>query len=387
MKTLPRSILILLLALPGCFMGYDSRWGQAKAAQQHAAQAATPTDISAGDAGERPARARTMRVRVYATEGYAAQTLDWQRQVRDVFDDANGVLGPAVGVRLEPEGFASWDARESETQLRAAIAGLMAHDAGTDVDWVCGFIAGTPLVTESFHDIGMANELGRHLVVRARNVEEEAQVDKAFTLLDEDARAKLVKARRRHRAMALVLHEIGHTLGAMHDTDETSVMFPRYGARETGYREEDISLMKVALAHRGEPSRAPMAKEMLAVIGESDDARWVPQERDELVATLRSWTAAPPAAASSAAPPPDPALAALSDDDRASYTQALASLKAGDAAAAYSRARALFPKYPAVSPVQDLRCKIAMQSGAAFDVVRAECDPIMKLTTTASPSR
>jgi hypothetical protein len=381
MKT--RSLVWLALSLPvaGCFMGYDSRWGQAKAAQQHAAQAATPADISAdGDAP--PARARTMRVRVYATAGYAAQTLDWRRQVRDTFDDANGVLAPALGVRLEPEGFDAWDARGAEADLHAALGALEARDGATDVDWVCGFIAGMPMATDSFHDAGMGEELGRHLVVRARSVEAEAAVDKAFAGLDEDARERLVKARRRHRAMALVLHELGHTLGAIHDTDEESLMFPRYGTKAAAYREEDVALMKVGLAHRGEASRTTLAKDLLAVYEENGAARWLPAEREEMVGTLEKWgaPAAPPPATAAT---PDPALAALTDVDRALYAQAAAALKAGDAPAADLAARPLYDRYPGVAPVQDLRCKIAMQSGAAFDAVRAECDPIMKLTTGA----
>jgi predicted Zn-dependent protease len=42
--------------------------------------------------------------------------------------------------------------------------------------------------------------------------------------LDDEARDRIVRARRRHRAEAVFLHEIGHVLGALHETDPVSLM-------------------------------------------------------------------------------------------------------------------------------------------------------------------
>jgi hypothetical protein len=81
-------------------------------------------------------------------------------------------------------------------------------------------------------------------------------------------------------------------------------------------------------------------------------------------------------------PPAAPAdLAALGVPDRAAFDEATESLRAGQPREAWSRAKPLFTAYPDVATVQDLRCQIAMKLGLTWDEVKAQCDPLMKLTT------
>src|SRR5690349_2704849 len=86
---------VLAMMQSGCLIGYDSRWGQQKQAQQHYAEAQTPQKLKAerrGDADAARGRLRTMRVRLRATSTYAAQVVDWQRRFDDQLGIVNGVL-------------------------------------------------------------------------------------------------------------------------------------------------------------------------------------------------------------------------------------------------------------------------------------------------------
>ena len=66
--------VVLGLLLPGCFIGYDSRWGQQKQAQQHFAAAETPKALEVTPRGDNPPRAvRTMRLRLRTTPAAGRQ--------------------------------------------------------------------------------------------------------------------------------------------------------------------------------------------------------------------------------------------------------------------------------------------------------------------------
>jgi hypothetical protein len=84
-----------------------------------------------------------------------------------------------------------------------------------------------------------------------------------------------------------------------------------------------------------------------------------------------------------AAPPGDPSSAGptstVADADRAALDQAIAEERRGDAKAAWNTAKGLFSAYPEVTEVQDLRCRLARARGLAWDDVRVECGPLMRL--------
>ncbi len=82
----------------------------------------------------------------------------------------------------------------------------------------------------------MSNVPGKHLVLRATGAaEEKDDIDRAFDQLSVEDRAKLGRVRARHRATAVLLHELGHSLGALHVRDPQSLMSPAYDKRMTAY--------------------------------------------------------------------------------------------------------------------------------------------------------
>ncbi len=379
-------VAVISVALASCF--YDSQWGEAKRAQQRAAARATPTAISTSptDDGEPRATAKPIRVRVHATSLYAAQTVDWQRQVRDLVEDANRTLAASVGAKLDVVAMQSW-AAPPQTDLGATLAALAENDPATDVDLVVGMIGGVPRQTAQFHELGLAMVLGKHAVVRAAHREGEYDDIEKLDELSDEARQRLRRDRQRHRALAVFLHEIGHTLGALHERAAGSVMFPSYRPTMAGFSAHGAALMRIALAHRGEVDPRPRARDLIVRI-EASVEEWDARDRDDTLARLRPIAARPDAPVAPIAPVParpealdagsDDAIAVLSVADRATYARAHASLAKARIEEAWTTARPLFAAYPDVLAVQDMRCQLATlrASGAS---VKAECARMIEL--------
>jgi hypothetical protein len=384
------TLLVMLSALNACFMGYDSRWGESKRIQQHNAAAAAPaglratapSEASTADAPHPPA-ARTYRLRVYATAAYAAQILDWHRRATELIDDANRVLAPSIGAQLAIDGFR--DGFVEEQSLSASLNALRKTDDGHDVDWVIGLVGGLPRTTQSFHELGMANILGKHLVVRATSPSQERDaIDRAFYELKEDERAKLARVRARHRATAVLLHEMGHTLGAIHVRDGRSLMHPQYDPRMEAFGDAPIGLMRATLAHRDDADPKELAHALQSALDASD--AWGPADREPLESWLRGARAAgdpPPSPSAAPAQEPLPAdVAQLPADVRAHFVEASRALAAGDVTAAGKAAGPLFESQRDVLSIQDLRCKIAMARGDDWPSTRAACSRLMELSTS-----
>ena len=365
-RSVLRPLLLTLVAASSssaCFMGYDSRWGQTKAAQRRAASAATPAAIAASPEPSRAA-VRPLRVRVHATPSYSAQVIDWPKHVSDAFDAANIVLEPAAGVRLVLDAKSSWADAPADAPLPAMLRALHDADAATDTDLVLGLVGGLPRDGASFHELGYADVLGRHVVLRAAaHTDEAAAIDRSFDELPAEDRARLLRDRRQHRETAVLLHEIGHALGALHERDPHSLMHARYDRSMAGFSAEATDVMRITVDHRSRASSKEsgdpaLAADLAAYFRQSSSEAWTTGEREAAVARLAGIDARNPS------PSPEPAkpdpLAALSDADRAAYERASEAFRASGVARAWEIATPLFAKYPAVYAVQDLRCQLAI---------------------------
>jgi len=273
-----------------CFVGYDSRWGEAKRAQQHAAEDTKPAVIAAtsSSTGSPSVGAhRTFRVRVRPTSRYLGQTVDTPRRVADLFDDANRILEPSLGLHLEVDHIQPW-ASDADDDLGTALAALGRDDTASDANLVVGLIGALPVQTDSFHQLGMAQMLGKHLVVRAASRPgEHDSLEQSFAELSADDRARIEGQRKRHRALAVFLHEIGHTLGALHENDERSLMHPSYSPKMAGFGGGAVALMRIALDGAG---AREIAAERLTLLRTATGADWVQSERDAEVGRLEALT-------------------------------------------------------------------------------------------------
>jgi hypothetical protein len=346
----------------GCF--YSSTWGAQKASQKRNAVAATPASLGAtertsaddaiGDAGAPGTaddRVSTLRVRVHANMAYAAQTPDWKAHVGGMFAQASAILEPVVGKRLVLEAGDAWE-HTNAAHLEGDLGALREEDTGEGVDLVVGLVGSLPVVTESFDQLGIAVVHGKHIVLRAPNVAGEYEaVERAFDQLSVEQRTRLRRQRIQHREVAVLLHEVGHALGARHHEVQGSLMRSHYDTKMSAFDPESIAQMK-----------APPATVASA--------------------TVDAGGAGP---AFAAIPAPEPAKddtpTELAAKDRDAWRRASELSKAGDTDGAWGVAKPLFTKYAASYAVQDLRCKLAMARSAAFDQVRAECDALMKIST------
>lgn len=389
MRPLLRLALVAAALTPAaCFLGYDSSWGQAKAAQKRLAAQSTPGAIAvAQDDSHRATPRRTYRIRLRPDAQYLAQTVDPERQMGDLVEDADRVLAASLGLHLEVETTKPW-ALGTEGQLDAALTALSHDDPGDDVDVVVGLIGALPHQTESLHEVGYAEVLGKHLVVRAASrLGEHDAVDRALVDLSADERDRVVRGRRRHRAEAVFLHEIGHVLGALHEADVTSVMHPAYDEKMNAFGDDAVILMRLAL---DEADRPAVIRAQLAYLRAAKTSAWAPGERDAAVTRLEAMIAPVPAAQDAPAPVALEGPSDLPPGDRDRFARAVQMFQAGSVPAAYELARPLFKAYPNTYAVQDLRCQLATVRWLDKDALLAECAASTRLAdagTAAAAAR
>jgi len=405
-------------ALAGCF--YDSRWLAQRQAQQAAAKHATPKSLQATEDGERGGPVQTMRIHAYATPRYAAEVVGWKHQIEALVDDANRLLVGTVRLQLEVDATDVWDGGGDDQSLSDALDRLRSLDAGGDADWVVGLVGSVPRAEASFHEIGLSYNPGKHLVMRA--MADAAEMDailKNLKGVSEEEKNKLYSSRKKHKLTTVFLHEIAHSLGVIHERDAASIMSPRYSIEAERFSPEATEWMKAGLrAKTGKEAGAQAAMEdsVLELLKRTPDM-WIATERDArmnglLLSVARRGGAAASAAPTGAAPPSAtsaPAAAApastaasssagkgtsgapgvgavagaegLSAEDQALFAAADTHEKASRYADAMKIAAPLFARYPNHLPVQDMRCRLAMQLHADdWDKAMAECSSFSRLT-------
>ncbi len=387
-----RSVALAALSALMVVACYDSRWGSTKRAQTHNLTYSMPATLSA-DTRDHPPATKGYRVHAFVTPGYVAENLEYAREIRALVDAANAVVGPALGVRLELGALDEWRPG-AESDLQVLLDAL--HGKDDEADWVIGFVGATPIATDSFHDVGRADTPGRYLALRAASrLSDHVAAERAFDELPQEERSRVVRARKEHRALAVLLHELGHTLGAVHETDATSVMRPAYDKDTTGFTAEGLGLMRLTLAHRSEPatreSDAAFAKQMLAQLDGATKGAWVEADRLEMIERLRAFDAAPPAPAATrppgdAPPPMVYDLPELGPSDRTAWARAKQLDQGGDVEGAWKTAAPLFKLYPDVYAVQDLRCQLATKR-VGWPKAEPECATVVKLTRGPAPKK
>lgn len=378
-----RSLLpVLALSVIGAAC-YDSRWGQTKAAQTHYAAASAPAAIESAE----PASARAAhvwRVRFRPDAQYLAQTIDAPRQLGDLVADADGALAASLPLQLTVDKIEPWSA-SSDDDVDGALAALQRDDDGAGVDLVIGLLGALPRPTDSLHEVGRATILGHHAVLRAAGrLGEHDAVDRTFDELSEEERARIGKARKRHRALAVLLHELGHCLGALHEVDRESLMNPAYDPKMSGFGPETVALMRAALEGDSPES---VARARLAILDGGSGA-WVVAERDAERARLHGLLDATPQ--TSARPSASPSATAvesgppeLSAEERERLARARQAFVAGAIGVAYAEAKPLFVAYPDVYAVQDLRCQLATVRHLESAAMLTECAPFSRLLGAA----
>lgn len=326
--------------------------------QRRLAHTLEPEPLRPPAAAGAPARVTAVRIRFYADEDYRSGLFRWAERVRAQLSEINRFTEPAFGVRLEAESFRRWHAETHKWGIDRILAELATHDPGQEVDWVVGLVAALPLASSSLHELGMAQQLGRHFVLRAMASIEEAQSLGALDRLEPREREDLYDRRKRHKEIALFLHEWMHTLGAIHETEADSLMHPSYSNRMSTLSPEGAGLVVAGLHARLPADRGAPGVDwtpLRSYLERTTSAHWFTRERDELLAMLAR------SGARVEARPPPPAAArgqdGLDKADVETFDRAVALLADNKLDEAWAAARPLGERYPSRGDVQRLLCR------------------------------
>jgi hypothetical protein len=388
----------------GCI--YDSRWGDAKTAQKNAAQHYSGAQLGAGNA-ERPRLpprkqdVRKLRLTTFVTPEHATQIVNWQRRFGEAVERANQVLASELEVELEVVEGGFWRPESNPDDLSALLAELERAHPAADMEWVVGLVGSLTRLEMSFHRLGVGRLHGKHLLVRAANdaLEYDA-IDKGFTELSAGERAELYRSRRAHQASAVLIHELGHCLGAVHVRSPSDLMHETYDTEMSSFDDSVARLMRITLDQRLKPSAERNEAQMVEQLEqelERGKGLWVPEEERQVRSYLESLVApassgqAPVAVAApgmkqaAGSPAPTkvdvPLVPGLNEAEQELFGRVLQQKSDGKADEAWAAAEPLFRDHSDLRPVAELRCDLAMARGGDYSVVRKECAPLLGQTS------
>ena len=353
-------------------------------AQERAAADLAPANVESGRAAPRPTQ--DVPVRVWATPRYRSEVQDWRTHVDALLARASETTGPALGLHLVPVALEEWDAPEASS-LDGTLAALAARDPGDDVGLVLGLVESTAILAPTLETLGFGHVLGKHLVVRAASDAAESDAfEEAFDRLDRDERRRLRHDRKAHRELVVLLHEIGHVLGALHVRETWGLMHAAYAPEMTRVTPANLALMTPVVAMRfGHddpeqrlPSFEDTAKAMLTTLGEHEDG-WLPEERAWMIAALEDSVKA------IAEHRADPfagtlwTMGALPKRSRTTLGEAHMHYQARRVQEAWDTLAPLVASHPDVYAVQELACAIGIRGAGGSDA-HAACERMMALS-------
>jgi len=342
------------------------------------------------------------RLRVHVGPAYRQHNAQWRTHVADQVERANAILKQSLGIELSVVSVQAWEPESSLEDLYPRLDELAAHDDGRDADWVLGLVGSMPLATNSFRQLGAARVLGKHLVMRDMDSYHERQSIAELDTLDDRAQRDLYRGRRRHKETTILLHELGHTLGAMHMDSELAFMNPGYSNRMRVFADGNLTLMRRVLAFHQE---VPEERDLRALIAglssyaqANPQAGWVMEERAQYVTQLEAalrqinqQTTSGESAAQDPAQSPPPAddgpesdVSALDAGARKAFAQVRKQAQAGELGAAYAGAVALADSHADSYAVQHLACRLAMEIGRLTRKTRGYCDRMAVLASQAA---
>ncbi|HEY4241478.1 MAG TPA: matrixin family metalloprotease [Kofleriaceae bacterium] len=281
----------------GCVYGQTPviRWGgkSEKELQRGSIAKLLPAQLVATTVYRGPLR--TARVRVWADSDYRAQNLGWQKAFDEQLEYANAVFEPMLGMHLAPE-YHEWDRHAPSATLDEDLGALKTQDDGDDVVFVVGLTSALALVTPTFDQLGVALLGGRHVMLRGYATgEERAAFEELFPKVSADEREQALAARRQHKVVAVLIHELAHSLGALHEKAEDVVMSPMYSSLAASIGDKNRLIMLATLAERlATPAqRDPIgtARAELAVLEPGNDG-WVDAEYASELQSLREYVGA-----------------------------------------------------------------------------------------------
>jgi len=271
-----RCVVLVVVALGAC--------GGTSLQQRSAAEVSKHLPATLEAQRPREGEPRTVKVRVYVDAGARAQPR-WREEIADQIDYASQLLTPLVGVRISIDAVKEWS-RASDPH--AALQALQALDRGEDVAWVLGYITPGDTAAKAMSELGSAEPLGRHAIVRAWA--DKPEIDALAAMLPdlkEAERAEVISAHRRHKQTAVLLHMLATTLGAIAETDPAWLKHPIYSPKMNGFSERNRELLTLALDDRlASGTEQTAARKLLDAIEKSPWGGWIAADQEEVTKRL-----------------------------------------------------------------------------------------------------
>jgi len=377
-----RSILCLVLLCLGSCAHQKSPEELRRDAQRAQLQLSAPAEL---DGNDREWRAfKTLRTRFYYDPAFAQLEGDVQQHLADRVHHVNEALQTALHARLEVESVRALPAAPpGQIDLDATLIKLSEQDPGADVDVIIALVGALPVATFSFYDLGRAKVLGKHIAIRSMSNPEELRAIDTFDALEPQERSRMYQQRKRHKEATVMLHELGHSLGALHTTDANDIMHASYEHTMQTFSPHNIQLMQLALDERlraaDDQDLQVLAKAMKNRLLAAPAELFVERERGEHLALLEAViapAAAPKARAAAPKSSADRDVSALSDEDKKRIADVDAKQAGGDAHGAYKGLSELADKYPHTRFLQHEACETGMKLRKSFKEIRAYCDRV-----------
>src|SRR5262245_50145721 len=161
--------------------------------------------------------ARTITVKILVDEEEQAKTAIWHRRLQQRVEAASEIIERHCGMKLKVVGFDTWQSDNSITQFEDAVAEFVRKADPGEARLAIGFTSQYQIVKGRTHLGGTRGPLARHILLRewSQYVSEPERLE-------------------------LLVHEVGHFLGAVHSPESDSVMRVILGDRQARARKFQI---------------------------------------------------------------------------------------------------------------------------------------------------
>lgn len=327
-----------------------------------------PATLEVNHPREAKGEAKPAKVRVYADAAVRA-TPHWKEEITDELDYASQILSPLLGARLVVEKIADWDRKGPVTDALAALTEL---DKGDSVTWVIGFAAANDTASRAMSELGAAQPVGHHVVVRAWADRQETELlGHGLPDLKEAEKQEVLSAHRRHKQTVVLLHELAVTLGAISEADATWIQNATYAPKQHMFSDKNRELMELALDEKLDAGTdQQVAKKLLEYVDKTEWGGWIASDREAVLSALRNIVDQGKAGKTAA------------DIPAVAYDQwsRIVELRKRDPREALVELDNLLAAYPANGTMHQLRCELMLAApGVKEKATRAACARVSEL--------
>ncbi len=217
--------------------------------QRHVAKELTPETIEPETEVHNEQPTMPLSVRVYVTDGHRSLS-NWKEDFQEAVTSANVVLKRFLNARLEVSSYRNWPSDRPFTNISRQLTELKSHDNAGETDVVILLAPALTSYAGDLHLLGRAHIRGQHMVVRAMDdAEEYRALHKYFDLISDADVRKLYRTRKIHKYASVLIHELGHMLGAPHIRERKSYMSPIYSHEVNHFSIDTLDLLRIGMKY------------------------------------------------------------------------------------------------------------------------------------------